>query len=90
MDFSQSQLGNRPNYHIWTDSITTLLRSHYLYIYLEKPLLSESDDNYDLVCLKQDDAIVEESITHVVNEILLNLITICETFLIFLLSQYSV
>jgi hypothetical protein len=51
---------NGANYHIWVNQITTLLCS--------MPTLD--DDNYDLVCLKEDEALgliavyVEPNLVH--------------------------
>ena len=39
------------------DQMTTLLRRKGLWMYLEKPISVEDDDNYELVCLKKDEAL---------------------------------
>jgi hypothetical protein len=61
---------NGANYHLWADQMIALFCSKGLWMYLEKPLLAEDDDGYDLVCLKKDEALglitfyVERGLVH--------------------------
>jgi hypothetical protein len=48
---------NGANYHSWVDQMTALLQSKGLWMYLARLLPVEDDDNYDLICLKKDEAL---------------------------------
>lgn len=45
------------NYNAWAVQMADLLHNKGLWMYLEKSLPAVTDDNYDLICLKNDESL---------------------------------